>query len=464
MVGDEVVLKLDVESLMKRYRDGLLGAQAVMLVRKVGDDILAWQEAELSRKRMARGQAPRRDDEDRDDADEHDEDDREDEPDRDEDEGRDDEDEGRNDAGGRRHHDDEEEEASGAHPVVRTSSSAPPSARAWARKSDRPSRGRAEGSKKPSDSKDDDELDDSGREVLNRWTFEEESVPSEQPRSKANDWDETSDISTVWKDKSGVATVSKRLRREEDDIDSSRVIEDRLGPAPKSERPPSVREVPVSSSVAPPSVRPSTRPASAPPPPTALSPSMLAKIAAFVVVVSVIGVGVMKGWFSTHRDESVSGTFKSTHLHLSLRFKDAWKHVATFDTGLVDADGWDRRESFFYQGDSATDFQRTLSITTFERATPPSETDLRALAASRLVADAMLRNCVPLVDGRQGSRCESVSPGNLPTLEEYFILGQRVVFARGVVSPRSVEKGATMARTFDALDDVLHSIAPDDPR
>ena len=59
MVGDEVVLRLDVDNLMKRYRDGLLGAQAVLVVKKVGDEIVAWQEHELAERRRRRAPAPR---------------------------------------------------------------------------------------------------------------------------------------------------------------------------------------------------------------------------------------------------------------------------------------------------------------------------------------------------------------------------------------------------------------------
>lgn len=443
MVGDEVVLKLDVEHLMKRYREGLLGAQAVLLVRKVGEDVLAWQEAELAARRAER---ERDDDGDRDEevepARDHDERDLDDDWERDE---RDDDERDRDDDDEREHDHDERDDEPDEQRVEKQAPAAPARARASGR-----------------DGVDADaDLEEDAKAVLNRWTFEEEESHSAPKSSRANEWDETSDISTVWRDKSGVATVSKRLRREEDEAGADVVdAEGAAGRGPES-RPPGSRPPTSSQSVPPASARPLTRP-----PPKAdagpLRASTIAGIGLGVLVVLLFVLGLRRGWFSAPKDESVAGDFASPHLHATMRFKEGWTHVRARDKSETERDGWVRRESFFFQGTSPTEFERTLTVLSLEAAKAATEADLRELGPRHLAPDAVLRHCVPLADGRVGTRCESVSGGTYPTLEEFFVSGSRVVFLRGVVSPAVIERERASGdtRPFASLDEIANSVTP----
>jgi hypothetical protein len=296
--------------------------------------------------------------------------------------------------------------------------------------------------------------------VLSRWTFDEEDSHVGKKRSRANEWDETSDVSTLWKDKSGVGTVSRRLRREEDDGAPAPTIE-RVG---RSEPPPgtsaSPRSEPPPSSLrpsAPPgSVRPAPRPT---PAPSAVRPSTVALAGGALLVALFVAYAVRRGWLSRGGNEEVTGLTTSSHLHLTMRFGEGWSHATRLDHGEIDKAGWDRRESVYYQGASAEAFERKIGITVFEKREPATEDDLRTLGVSQLDPEATLRDCVPLVNGRTGVRCQSVS-GSSPTLEEYFLLGKRVVFVRGAVTQALVNKEQAEGNLhpFQAIDDVCTSI------
>ena len=497
MVGDEVVLRLDVDILMKRYRDGLLGAQAVILVKKVGEEILAWQEHELEeRRRGIRSEAPAE-------ADPVDE-----------------LVSGERDFGG----EDLDDE-------VPARSRPPASARAWARKSSKPPAdisaplpprvprdlmtgelGGADAShievyKKDREAPDDGELDDDARAVIRRWTFEEGSTPRSR-QGKEPDWKEKSGVTEPWSEKSGVAFVrsgrtqpgprdanqwseeddeprrpSAPLPREEAAASSQHRSREAVESGSDSEAPRrlSSREA-ISSSRAPASsATASQRPASVASPKTTATrgsmfqrngPRLAAAGAALGIVVLVLFL-VRPGFlFRSNKTTSIEGPFTSEHLRLAWRFQGSWIHADGLDEASTTKNGWQRHASVFFQGASPSDFEGELLVVTIEHGDRPTEEDLRTLGTAELSDAPFPRTCSPLEDGRHGQRCESVvivESRRYSSLEEYFTAGPHVVFVHGLVRampppPGMSESNPSAARlgnkAFDALIDTIASIEP----
>ncbi len=500
MVGDEVVLRLDIDILMKRYRDGLLGAQAVLLVKKVGEDILAWQEHELEeRRRVIRSEVPA----EAADVDEVVSDER--------------------DFGG----EDLDEE-------LPARSRPPASARAWARKSSKPpsadisaplpprvprdlmtgelasaDASHLEVYKKEREAPDDGELDDDARAVIRRWTFEESSTPRSR-QGKEPDWKEKSGVTEPWSEKSGVAVVrggrtrpaprdanqwseeedepalqkpSAPIPRDERDASSLRGGREAVASGPDSEAPRrlSSRDALSSSRAPASSPPPSRRPVSlASPATTATSVAMFQKngprLAAAGAVLGIVALMLFlvrpAFLFRSNETTSIEGPFTSEHLRLAWRFQSRWMHAAGLDEASTTKNGWQRHASVFFQGSSPSDFESELLVVTIEHGDRPTEEDLRMLGTAELSDAPFPRTCSALEDGRHGQRCESVvivESRRFSSLEEYFTAGPRVVFVHGLVRampppPGMSESNPSAARlgntAFDALIGTIASIEP----
>ena len=140
-------------------------------------------------------------------------------------------------------------------------------------------------------------------------------------------------------------------------------------------------------------------------------------------------------WLFPDPAKQVTGTFVSTHLGIAWEFPEPWLH----DQGLDDDEDvegdWERKVSVFYHGRSANDFQSQMVVITFTRSgKTATEDDARQLGANEVVGAASMRQCEPFdLRGIKGTKCSATSARmGRPTglLELYFPLDGKAVFYR----------------------------------
>ena len=172
-----------------------------------------------------------------------------------------------------------------------------------------------------------------------------------------------------------------------------------------------------------------------------------AKVGAALVVFVVLLVLVTRPSFLFgNKMTSHDGPFASRHLRLAWRFQGTWSHPEGLDEASTTSGGWQRHTSTFFQGRSPTDFESQLTVVTIEHGEMPSQEDLRAFGTAELTDRPFPRTCVALDDGRNGQRCDStiiMDKRSLSSLEEYFLLGPRVVFVHGLVPANQTSPGAS---------------------
>lgn len=140
-------------------------------------------------------------------------------------------------------------------------------------------------------------------------------------------------------------------------------------------------------------------------------------------------------WLFADSAKQVTGTFVSRHLGIAWEFPEPW----LLDEGLDDDDNvdgdWDRAISVFYHGRSANDFQSQMVVITFTRSgKTATEDDARQLGANETVGAASMRQCEPFdLRGIKGTKCSATSARMgrpMGLLELYFPLDGKVVFYR----------------------------------
>ncbi|MFO0615339.1 MAG: hypothetical protein U0414_22285 [Polyangiaceae bacterium] len=144
----------------------------------------------------------------------------------------------------------------------------------------------------------------------------------------------------------------------------------------------------------------------------------------------------------------VTGPFVDKYLGLKLTFPERWLYGEDLDDKEKTPQGYQRRISVFYQGTSATDYAAKLEvITLFKEGEKVTEEIARNNGAGETLDQARYVNCNPIVRGTvRGTRCTSVSqqlgsPAPYATVEYYFPLGTYTVFARGRVKVPSMMSG-----------------------
>jgi hypothetical protein len=181
----------------------------------------------------------------------------------------------------------------------------------------------------------------------------------------------------------------------------------------------------------------------------------------------------------------VSGPFVAKYLGLQMTFPGQWLYGEDLNDKEKDDSGYVRKIAVFYQGTSATEYAAKLEVLTiFKDGETPSEDVARNNGAREVLDQERGRNCGPLVRGTvRGTRCTSISlelgsAATYSTIEDYFPLGSYTVFVRGRVklpslssapqgpSPQGgngtpptlpTENKDVMAR-LDEIDDVVASI------
>jgi hypothetical protein len=176
--------------------------------------------------------------------------------------------------------------------------------------------------------------------------------------------------------------------------------------------------------------------------PLALALLVLLALAAIAVVVT------RPSWLFRDPAKPVTGKFASKHLGLAMTFPGSWLQAEDLDDEGKTKDGYTRKISVFYQGTSASDFASKIEIVTLEKDGAPATQDTaRTLGAGETLDAAERRQCTAFVHGTShGTACTAIAPGlGNPTpswmIEEYFDLGGRVVFVRGRVKASSAAAG-----------------------
>jgi hypothetical protein len=140
-------------------------------------------------------------------------------------------------------------------------------------------------------------------------------------------------------------------------------------------------------------------------------------------------------WLLSDSAKQVTGTFVSPHLGIAWEFPEPWLHDEGLDDDESVAGDWNRAVSVFYHGRSANDFQSQMVVITFTRSgKTATEDDARQLGANETVGPASMRQCEPFdLRGIKGTKCTATSARmGRPTglLELYFPLDGKAVFYR----------------------------------
>ncbi|HTJ85047.1 MAG TPA: hypothetical protein VL400_25185 [Polyangiaceae bacterium] len=224
----------------------------------------------------------------------------------------------------------------------------------------------------------------------------------------------------------------------------------------------------ISESVAPPPVRPPLtifRPEDEPAP--SLSRRLMVWGGLALPVVGLLGFVLTRpGCSPLYKSNApASGTFRSKHLGAQIDFSEPWMHDETLDD-RSEASGWERRVSIFFRGTSASDFTSQLVVVVFSRK------DLRAgtaeanqLGANETLGVILNRHCEPYQHpgGDLGTVCSGLTvrgAQRLAAIEAYFPMQGRAVFVRflfempATIGPNAVD--ATELRQGDPLLDALN--------
>ena len=133
----------------------------------------------------------------------------------------------------------------------------------------------------------------------------------------------------------------------------------------------------------------------------------------------------------------VQGRFTSKHLGIAAAFPESWQHQKTLDTEESRGD-WERDVSVFFRGVNVEEFIAQITLVTIVRDDrAATETDLRDVARTELAGTAAGRRCLSYDRyGTKAVRCTAISTRNsrrYGMIEEYFLAGRRIVFARALV-------------------------------
>lgn len=264
----------------------------------------------------------------------------------------------------------------------------------------------------------------------------------------------------------------KRAALEQSAIDASAGSFHSVPPPLKSTRPPGLDRIP---SNRPPPILAAA--ADTAPSGTVLSPRMIGMgVGAILMLVVGFVFFVRPAFLFANAARPVMGEFKSKHLKLRWIFPDQWLHAEDLDDSESTRDGYKRKVSVFYRGTSATNFQSQFTLVTFE-GKPVSPNDAQQLGANEVIGTAMRRRCDPVpINNVPATVCTSmaVRPGQaFAVVEEYFALEQRGVFLRfqfavdppTMQDPQALNQQADldemrMQQRLEEVDKLVRSIQP----
>lgn len=281
------------------------------------------------------------------------------------------------------------------------------------------------------------------------------------------------DLPEVERSEEGVSEErKKRARLEQSAIDASAGNFNSVPPPLKSTRPPGLDRIP--SNRPPPILAAAADTTSSG---FVLSPRMIGMgLGALLMVVLAIVFFARPAFLFANSARPVMGDFTSKHLKLRWVFPDQWLHAEDLDDSESTRDGYKRKVSVFYRGTSANNFQAQFTLVTFE-GKPVSPNDAQQLGANEVIGTAMRRRCDPgSINNVPATVCTSLAarPGQAyAVVEEYFALEQRGIFLRfqfAVDSPipqdpqsMSVQSDLNerqMQQRLDEVDKLVRSIQP----
>ena len=159
-----------------------------------------------------------------------------------------------------------------------------------------------------------------------------------------------------------------------------------------------------------------------------------------VATIAALGIVVAKpSCLYSDPGRNISGVYRSKHLGLMTTFPADWRHAENLDASEPAKGGFAKKSEVFFRGTSATDYRVRIDVVSFvgEGDQPANDETARVVGGGEALKSALRRVCEPLVRGEtRGTRCMSyVTPTGDPfeyaTIEEYFPLGSGVVFVRG---------------------------------
>lgn len=282
-----------------------------------------------------------------------------------------------------------------------------------------------------------------------------------------------SDLPEVERSEEGVSEErKKRAKLEQSAIDASAGNFNSVPPPLKSTRPPGLDRIP---SNRPPPILSAA--ADTAPSGLVLSGRMIGMgLGAILMVVLGLVFFVRPAFLFANSARPVMGDFASKHLKLRWVFPDQWLHAEDLDDSESTRDGFKRKVSVFYRGTSANNFQSQFTLVTFE-GKPVSPNDAQQLGANEVIGTAMRRRCDPVpINNVPATLCTSlaVRPGQAyAVVEEYFALEQRGIFLRfqfAIDSPipqdpqsmsaQSDLSERQMQQRLDEVDKLVRSIQP----
>lgn len=136
------------------------------------------------------------------------------------------------------------------------------------------------------------------------------------------------------------------------------------------------------------------------------------------------------------RPAEVSGHVVSEHLGVTMELAETWTHEPSKDDESSKL-GFRRATSTYFQGVTPEDFLMQMTLVTLTpEEHPATDEDVRRIGQTEILQSATDRTCGPLA--REGTviRCvakTTYKARSFAVLEEYFLAGSRVVFARALV-------------------------------
>ncbi len=220
-----------------------------------------------------------------------------------------------------------------------------------------------------------------------------------------------------------------------------------------SERSPSTRP----GSVSPPSSRPPSlqppatlfqSPAYVPPPEVQpfVSRRLLIGAGALLAVPIVSFLTKWPKFIYADEAKPVTGVFNSEHLGVTWDFGGPWKHAEHLDDSAGIPEG-KRRVSVFFRGTAHNSFSSQLTVIVFEGKQPLTSEDARQLGANETMGMVQMRRCDGFKLGAlEGMRCGAMGSffgKPVAVLEYYFSMNGKAIFFRylAIVPPWSAMGG-----------------------
>ena len=256
----------------------------------------------------------------------------------------------------------------------------------------------------------------------------------------------------------GISEERRKLRRLEnleENIDASLGTPSSIPPRASESMRPALSDRPLSyrpPSMRPPSIKPSAYPpggtlfqssAHVPPPEVRTIVSRRVLIGAGALLAVPILSFLLKWPNFIYADEAkpVAGVFTSKHLGVAWDFGGPWKHAEHLDDSAGIPEG-ERRVSVFFRGSAHNAFSSQLTVVVFDGEQPLNAENARKLCANETMGTVQMRRCDPFNLGAiEGLRCGALGSffgKPVAVLEYYFSMSGKAVFFRYLASMLAV--------------------------